>query len=129
MRNKLTPKQVHFVAEYLIDLNATQAAIRAGYSERTAEFTLFLEMCRPKRVPVVMSCDICHLLNGRYPPFDLEGIGTVPWLPSAFALRCVGTDETIQRLPIENSLIPTLVHDQRVDIWLIESQRVHIAAV
>jgi phage terminase small subunit len=32
----LTPKQQAFVREYLIDLNATQAAIRAGYSERTA---------------------------------------------------------------------------------------------
>ncbi len=32
----LTPKQECFVAEYLIDLNATQAAIRAGYSEKTA---------------------------------------------------------------------------------------------
>ncbi len=33
----LTPKQGRFVAEYLIDLNATQAAIRAGYSEKTAQ--------------------------------------------------------------------------------------------
>ncbi len=32
----LTPKQQRFVEEYLIDLNATQAAIRAGYSEKTA---------------------------------------------------------------------------------------------
>lgn len=32
----LTPKQSQFVAEYLIDLNATQAATRAGYSARTA---------------------------------------------------------------------------------------------
>lgn len=32
----LTPKQERFVSEYLVDLNATQAAIRAGYSERTA---------------------------------------------------------------------------------------------
>jgi phage terminase small subunit len=32
----LTPKQALFVKEYLIDLNATQAAIRAGYSEKTA---------------------------------------------------------------------------------------------
>ncbi len=32
----LNPKQQRFVAEYLIDLNATQAAIRAGYSEDTA---------------------------------------------------------------------------------------------
>ena len=33
---KLTAKQAAFVDEYLIDLNATQAAIRAGYSSRTA---------------------------------------------------------------------------------------------
>jgi phage terminase small subunit len=33
---KLTPKQDKFCQEYLIDLNATAAAIRAGYSEKTA---------------------------------------------------------------------------------------------
>lgn len=32
----LTPRQARFVDEYLIDLNATQAAIRAGYSQHTA---------------------------------------------------------------------------------------------
>lgn len=34
---KLTPKQERFIQEYLVDLNATQAAIRAGYSEKSAE--------------------------------------------------------------------------------------------
>jgi len=34
--SSLTPKQQRFCEEYLIDLNATQAAIRAGYSEKTA---------------------------------------------------------------------------------------------
>lgn len=34
---KLTDKQQCFVDEYLIDLNATQAAIRAGYSAKTAD--------------------------------------------------------------------------------------------
>ena len=33
---KLTPKQARFVEEYLLDLNATQSAIRAGYSQKTA---------------------------------------------------------------------------------------------
>ena len=33
----MTPKQALFVQEYLIDLNATQAAIRAGYSAKTAK--------------------------------------------------------------------------------------------
>lgn len=33
----LTPKQERFVSEYLIDLNATQAAIRAGYAAGSAD--------------------------------------------------------------------------------------------
>ena len=33
----LTAKQSRFVEEYLVDLNATQAAARAGYSAKTAE--------------------------------------------------------------------------------------------
>ena len=33
----MTPRQEKFCIEYLIDLNATQAAIRAGYSKKTAE--------------------------------------------------------------------------------------------
>lgn len=37
MEVKLTAKQLAFCNEYLIDLNATQAAIRAGYSEKTAQ--------------------------------------------------------------------------------------------
>jgi phage terminase small subunit len=34
---KLTPKQQQFCIEYIIDFNATQAAIRAGYSKKTAK--------------------------------------------------------------------------------------------
>jgi len=34
--HRLTPKQERFVHEYLIDCNATKAAIRAGYKEKTA---------------------------------------------------------------------------------------------
>lgn len=37
MAQHLTPKQAMFVIEYLKDLNGTQAAIRAGYSEDTAQ--------------------------------------------------------------------------------------------
>jgi phage terminase small subunit len=36
MHMGLSAKQQRFVEEYLVDLNATQAAIRAGYSKRTA---------------------------------------------------------------------------------------------
>jgi Phage terminase, small subunit len=34
---KLTPKQEMFCREFIVDLNATQAAIRAGYSKETAK--------------------------------------------------------------------------------------------
>ena len=37
MPTVLTPKQERFIAEYLIDLNGKQAAIRAGYSPKSAE--------------------------------------------------------------------------------------------
>jgi len=37
-QKKLTPKQARFVDEYLVDLNATQAAIRAGYKPRSARW-------------------------------------------------------------------------------------------
>ena len=35
--SKLTDKQELFCKEYLVDLNATQAAVRAGYSSKTAQ--------------------------------------------------------------------------------------------
>ena len=44
----LTPKQEMFVREYLIDLNATQAAIRAGYSENTAYIIGHENLNKPK---------------------------------------------------------------------------------
>ena len=44
----LTPKQAAFVAEYLVDLNATAAARRAGYSERTADATGWENLKKPE---------------------------------------------------------------------------------
>lgn len=43
----LTDKQQRFVEEYLIDLNATQAAIRAGYSEDTAKEIGYENLTKP----------------------------------------------------------------------------------
>ncbi|MDE7053546.1 MAG: terminase small subunit [Oscillospiraceae bacterium] len=45
---KLTPKQKRFVAEYLVDLNATAAAIRAGYSKKTAEVIGYENLRKPQ---------------------------------------------------------------------------------
>ena len=44
----LTPKQKRFIDEYLIDLNATQAAIRAGYSKKTACFIGYENLTKPQ---------------------------------------------------------------------------------
>jgi phage terminase small subunit len=44
----LEPKQVRFVEEYLVDLNGTQAAIRAGYSEHTANQLAYQLLRKPK---------------------------------------------------------------------------------
>ena len=44
---KLTEKQKKFINEYLIDLNGTQAAIRAGYSSKTANRIAAENLARP----------------------------------------------------------------------------------
>lgn len=44
---KLTAKQRRFCNEYLIDLNATQAAIRAGYSEKNARNIASENLAKP----------------------------------------------------------------------------------
>jgi len=43
----LNNKQLRFIEEYLVDLNGTQAAIRAGYSERSARTTSANLMANP----------------------------------------------------------------------------------
>lgn len=45
---RLTEKQARFVAEYLVDLNATEAAKRAGYSEKTAYSIGFENLKKPE---------------------------------------------------------------------------------
>ena len=44
----LTAKQERFVQEYLVDRNATQAAIRAGYSDKTAEVIGYENLRKPQ---------------------------------------------------------------------------------
>lgn len=46
--SKLTPKQQRFIEEYLVDLNATQAAIRAGYAVGCADVTASKLLVNPK---------------------------------------------------------------------------------
>ena len=47
-KGQLTPKQARFVSEYLVDLNGKQAAIRTGYSPKTAEVQASQLLSLPK---------------------------------------------------------------------------------
>jgi hypothetical protein len=52
----LEPRQIRFVEEFVIDWNATQAAIRAGYSKRTARQIASENLSKP---------DIAHAIQSR----------------------------------------------------------------
>ena len=54
-QRKLNPKQQRFVEEYLIDLNATQAAIRAGYSPKAATAIASENLSKPS-ISAAIAC-------------------------------------------------------------------------
>ena len=55
MTKHLTPKQLLFTKEYMVDLNATQAAIRAGYSEKGADVQGCKLLAKPKVKAVIQA--------------------------------------------------------------------------
>ena len=61
---KLNEKQKRFCEEYLIDLNATQAAIRAGYSEKTA-YTIGQKLTKKNEVKAYIEEKLEALKNER----------------------------------------------------------------
>lgn len=63
----LTDKQAAFCREYLIDLNGTQAAIRAGYSEKTAKDIAAENLAKPN-----IQNRIQQLINTRNERLDVD---------------------------------------------------------
>lgn len=57
----MTPKHRRFIAEYLTDLNATQAAIRSGYSRKTAGSQAFDLLKKPEIAAEVARLQAQHL--------------------------------------------------------------------
>lgn len=57
---KLSPKQETFCQEYIKDLNATKAGVRAGYSEKTAN-----EQASRLLAKVNVAARVQELMNGR----------------------------------------------------------------
>lgn len=82
----LTDKQQRFVDEYLVDLNATQAAVRAGYSENTARSIGSENLSKPdiqeaiaaRRLAIQRETGItvASVLEGLYREATREGEGT-----------------------------------------------------
>lgn len=74
----LTAKQSRFIEEYLIDLNATQAAIRAGYSKNTATTQGYENLTKPhirERVEAGLKQRALELnLNAKWVVKELLGI-------------------------------------------------------
>ncbi len=104
MAGKLTPKQRRFVDEYLIDLNATQAAIRAGYSEKTANRIgpeLLVKTCvsaaiqarkasRVKRTEVSQDAVIRELKEVAFKPASDEPYSKLKYANKLRALELLG---------------------------------------
>ena len=71
MTAKLTLKQERFAIEYLIDLNATQASIRAGYSKNSAKQT---------GSRLMTNDDIKHYIEERTRAISRKSIVDATWL-------------------------------------------------
>ncbi len=65
MADALTPRQAAFAAEYLVDLNATQAAIRAGYSVKTAKVIGAENLTKPAIFSIIQSGHAARLERTR----------------------------------------------------------------
>lgn len=84
---KLTPKQAAFVHEYLIDLNATQAAIRAGYKEKNARTIAAENLAKP---------DIQKAIQEARDAREKRSMITVEWVLAQIA-RIAQDEEAQQR--------------------------------
>lgn len=88
----LTPKQQAFVREYLVDLNGTQAAIRAGYSEKSAERIAFELL---KETPEVAAA-VQAAMNERAKVVGITAQSVLDRL-NKVADRCMQAEEVVDR--------------------------------
>ena len=109
----LTPKQKRFCEEYVVDLNATQAAIRTGYSENTAKEQGYENLTKPHIQEYVAelkrkaseALEISHIDLLR----RLKG-----WMESDITVTLGLTVKQLQELPLEvRQLISSYKHTSR----------------
>lgn len=102
---KLTAKQQRFCDEYLIDLNATQAAIRAGYSQKTA-YAIGIENLKKPIVKEYVEKRMKEKENALIADQDevmkyLTSVLRGNSVSSVLARNMVGADEVITKPPDE----------------------------
>ena len=106
---ELTDKQRKFVSEYLVDLNATQAAIRAGFSEKTAG-----SMAQK----LVAKSHIQEAIKAAQAQREKRTLVTVDYVVSS--LREVA-ERCLQKSPVTNAKGKQVQDEQGRDVWKFDS--------
>lgn len=131
----LLPKQERFCQEFLIDLNQTQAAIRAGYSKRTASNTSFKLMQHERirrRIQILMNrrsdrieidqdtvlqeCAIVALSDiGEL--FDQRGALKAIWEVPELTRRAISSVEVVTRTLPDGSRGADIEYVHKIKLW------------
>ena len=106
MTKNLTPKQLLFTKEYMVDLNATQAAIRAGYSEKGADVQGCKLLAKPKVKAVIQAA-----MDKRTERLEI----TSDRILQEIAKLAAESREFIQ--DVNNTEIPTLISSIASPYW------------
>lgn len=104
--DKLTKKQKRFCDEYLIDLNATQAAIRAGYSAKTAD-QQGSRMLTNVKVKSYIDSQLEQMHNEK--TADTQEI--IEYLTAVLRGESVATEIVIEKLPEGSSRARTITKE------------------
>jgi phage terminase small subunit len=91
MAKNLTAKQDLFCREYIVDLNATQAAIRAGYSEKTAQAIGAENLTKP-----LIAARLAELHEERNKRVEIDADYVLTSLKS-IADRCMQSEQVVSK--------------------------------
>lgn len=120
---RLTEKQARFVAEYLVDLNATEAAKRAGYSEKTAYSIGFENLKKPEIQEAIQQAkDARAERTGITQDRVLQELARVAFASGTDFARVVSEDIPVTTVDDEGNLQKTIRRIQRVE--LVDTDRV-----
>lgn len=119
----LTEKQARFVAEYLVDLDATKAAKRAGYSEKTAYSIGFENLRKPEiREAIQEAMDARAKRTGITQDRVLQELARIAFANGTDFARIVSTPTVTTVVDEEECIQQAIRPVQRVE--LVDTERV-----